>query len=69
MSRRVVITGMGVVSPIGTGLQKFWNGLLSGANGVDVLKAFDVTNYNSKMAAEVKDFNCEEFIDKKDAKR
>jgi 3-oxoacyl-[acyl-carrier-protein] synthase II len=69
MSRRVVITGMGVVSPIGTGLQKFWNGLITGANGVDVLKAFDVTNYSSKMAAEVKDFNCEEFIDKKDAKR
>lgn len=69
MARRVVITGMGVVSPIGTGLEKFWNGLLSGANGVDVLKAFDVTNYTSKMAAEVKDFNSEEFIDKKDSKR
>jgi len=69
MSRRVVITGMGVVSPIGTGLEKFWNGLLTGANGVDVVKAFDITNYSSKMAAEVKDFNCEEFIEKKDAKR
>ncbi len=69
MSRRVVITGMGVVSPIGTGLQKFWDGLLTGANGVDFVTSFDITNYSSKMAAEVKDFNCEEFIDKKDAKR
>jgi len=69
MSRRVVITGMGVVSPIGTGLQKYWDGLLAGANGVDFLKAFDVTNYSSKMAAEVKDFNCEDFVEKKEAKR
>ncbi len=69
MSRRVVITGMGVVSPIGTGLRKFWDGLLTGANGVDFVTSFDITNYSSKMAAEVKDFNCEEFIDKKDAKR
>jgi len=69
MARRVVITGMGVVSPIGTGLDKFWNGLLSGANGIDVLKAFDISSYSSKMAAEVKDFNSEEFIDKKDSKR
>jgi len=69
MSRRVVITGMGVVSPVGTGLLKFWDGLLTGANGVDFVTSFDITNYSSKMAAEVKDFNCEEFIDKKDAKR
>jgi 3-oxoacyl-[acyl-carrier-protein] synthase II len=60
---------MGVVSPIGTGLSKFRDGLMTGANGVDFVTSFDIANYSSKMAAEVKDFNCEEFIDKKDAKR
>ncbi len=69
MARRVVITGMGVVSPVGHGLSKYWNAILNGENGVDLVKSFDVTNYTSKMAAEVKDFNCEDYFDKKDAKR
>ncbi|MEZ7891841.1 MAG: beta-ketoacyl-ACP synthase II [Candidatus Wallbacteria bacterium] len=69
MVRRVVITGFGVVSPIGCGLETFWNGLLNGANGIDVVTTFDVTNYTSKMAAEVKNFNPEEYIEKRECKR
>jgi 3-oxoacyl-[acyl-carrier-protein] synthase II len=67
--RRVVITGMGVVSPIGIGLQEYWKGLVEGRNGVDLITHFDTTKFDTKFAAEVKNFNPEDYIDKKSARR
>ena len=71
MKRRVVVTGIGVVSPVGTGVQKFWENLTKGVSGVDRIKSFDPDEYNLsvKIAAEVKDFKPEEFMDRKEAKK
>src|SRR5213592_3002229 len=55
--RRVVVTGLGVVSPLGQQMDAFWNNLLAGQCGIDKITAFDVSNYDCKIAAEVKDFN------------
>jgi len=63
--QRVVTTGLGVVTPIGVGLGEFWKGLKEGKNGVSRVTHFDPSDFPSKMAAEVRDFNPEEFIDRK----
>jgi 3-oxoacyl-[acyl-carrier-protein] synthase II len=63
--KRIVITGMGVVTPVGIGVDAYWNSLINGVSGVDYVKAFDVTKYPTKIAAEIKNFNPEDFIDKK----
>ena len=52
--RRVVVTGMGAVTAIGVGLNEFWEGLITGRNGVDLITRFDTTNFETKFAAEVK---------------
>ncbi len=67
--RRVVITGMGMVSPLGTGVQKTWNALIQGRSGVGRITKFDATGYETKIAAEVKDFVPENFMDKKEIRR
>lgn len=69
MENRVVITGMGAITPLGNNVKDFWNGLKEGKCGVDFIKAFDTENFKSKLAAEVKDFNPEDVIDKREAKR
>jgi 3-oxoacyl-[acyl-carrier-protein] synthase II len=66
---RVVVTGLGVVTPIGIGLPDFWAGLLAGKNGVSRLTAFDVSAFPSNMAAQVRDFDPERWIDHKSAAR
>ncbi len=68
MNRRVVVTGAGLVTPIGTGLQKTWEGLCAGRSGIDLISRFDTTEYAVQIAAEVKDFEVERFIDQKVAK-
>jgi 3-oxoacyl-[acyl-carrier-protein] synthase II len=67
--RRVVITGIGVVSPIGIGKDVFWKNIVNGVCGIDNLTHFDTTDFKVKLAAQVNDFNPEDFIDKKDVKR
>lgn len=67
--RRVVVTGLGALTPIGNNLNEFWEGLISGRNGVDLITKFDAGNFASKIAAEVKNFNPEDYLDKKDIKR
>lgn len=67
--RRVVITGMGVVTPIGIGLQDFWQGLMEGRNGVELITKFDTSKFDTKFAAEVKNFDPLNYLDKKAAKR
>ncbi len=69
MSKRVVVTGIGVISPVGVGKENFWNSIKEGQSGVDLITRFDTQDYPVKIAAEVKDFNAAEYIDKKDAKR
>jgi len=69
MSRRVVITGLGVVTALGHDLDTFWNNLMSGRSGVSLIESFDVSDYPTKIAASVKEFHPEEFIDKRDLRR
>jgi len=71
MKRRVVITGIGAVTPLGTGVKKFWENLVKGVSGVDYIKSFNPDDYGIpvKIAAEVKDFNPEEYMDKKEARK
>lgn len=67
--RRVVITGLGVVSPIGCGKDDYWNALAAGKNGVGPITLFDTEGHTARIAAEVKDFNAEQWMDKKEARR
>ena len=67
--RRVVVTGIGAVTPIGIGIDEFWDGLINGKNGVDLITKFDTTNFDTKFGAEVKDFDPLKFLDKKSLKR
>jgi len=67
--KRVVVTGMGVISPVGTGLDKFWHSLINGKSGIDIITRFDTCDLPTRIAGEVKDFNPEDYIDKKDLKR
>lgn len=67
--RRVVVTGLGVISPIGTGKDAYWKALREGVSGVDTVTRFDVTDFATQIAAEVKDFDPTAFVDKKEAKR
>ncbi|GAB1347953.1 beta-ketoacyl-ACP synthase II [Ignavibacteriales bacterium] len=68
-NRRVVVTGLGSVTPIGNDLHEYWDGLISGKNGVDIITHFDTTNFDTKFAAEVKNFNPELYVDFKSLKR
>ncbi len=69
MSRRVVITGLGAITPIGIGKENFLAGLREGRNGIERIQSFDPADYGSQIAAEVKNFNPDDFIDKKESKR
>ncbi len=69
MSNRVVITGLGVISPVGTGKDVFWKSLLEGKNGIDKITRFDASEYKSQIAGEVKNFDPADYMDKKEAKR
>jgi len=69
LKRRVVVTGMGMVTPLGTGVEKSWNSLIQGKSGVGRITKFDSTGFDTQIAAEVKDFAPENFIDKKEARR
>lgn len=67
--RRVVVTGVGVVSPLGTGIEKNWNALVNGQSGIGPITRFDASDFPVRIAGEVRDFNVEEYIDKKEARK
>ena len=67
--RRVVITGVGVVSPLGTGVEKNWQALMEGRSGIGLVTRFDVSDFPTRIAGEVKDFTPEDFMEKKDVKK
>lgn len=69
MERRVVVTGLGAITPIGNNVEELWDGIKSGKCGIDEITLFDTTNSKVKIAAEVKNFNPEEHFDRKTAKR
>lgn len=69
MKKRVVVTGLGAVTPVGNNIETFWNNIKNGVHGIDFIKSFDTENFKAKLAAEVKDFDPIEYIDKKEAKR
>ncbi|NIT57118.1 MAG: beta-ketoacyl-ACP synthase II, partial [Aliifodinibius sp.] len=69
MSRRVVVTGMGVVSPIGNSLNEYWENLLKGKSGADYITHFDASNHTTKFAAEVKNFSPQGIIEEKDIRK
>ena len=69
MSNRVVVTGMGVVSPIGTGKKTFLENIKAGKCGISFIESFDTENFKVKCAGEIKDFVVTDYINKKDAKR
>ncbi len=69
VNRRVVVTGLGLVTPLGTGVEKTWRNICAGKSGVDTIRRFDATDYPVQIAAEVRDFNVAEFFEPKQAKR
>lgn len=69
MKKRVVITGLGAVTPIGIGKEEYWKALLAGVSGVTKITRFDASQYTTQIAGEVKDFDPSLYIDKKEAKR
>lgn len=69
MERRVVVTGMGAITPIGNNVEDYWKGIKEGKCGIDTITKFDVSDYKVKLAAEIKDLNIEDYMDRRAAKR
>ena len=69
MRRRVVVTGMGIVCPLGNDLSSSWDGIINGRSGVDRVKQIDVTGFATQIAGEIKDFDPTRFVTAKDAKK
>ena len=67
--KRVVVTGVGAVTPIGNDAKTFWSNIKAGVNGIDYVTQFDASDMKTKIAGEVKDLDVNEFIDKKDARK
>lgn len=67
--RRVVVTGVGIISPLGTGLEKNWDALTKGTSGVGPITKFDASELPTQIAGEVTDFNADDFIEKKEQKK
>ena len=68
-NRRVVVTGLGAITPIGNNVEDFWKGIKEGICGIDEITLFDTSDFKAKLAGEVKNYNPEDFLDKKSAKR
>ena len=68
-NRRVVVTGMGAITPIGNSVEEFWSGIKEGKTGFGPITYFDTADYRCKLAAEVKDFDPTQYMDKKSARR
>ncbi len=69
MGRRVVVTGLGAITPVGNNLDKTWQALLEGRSGIDTISRFDASEYTTQIAGEVRDFDPLEFLDRKEVRR
>lgn len=67
--RRVVVTGLGALTPVGNNIQEYWNGLINGVSGAAPITHFDASKFKTQFACEVKNFNAEDFIDRKEVRR
>jgi 3-oxoacyl-[acyl-carrier-protein] synthase II len=67
--KRVVVTGLGALTPIGNNISEFWDGLISGKSGAAEIKQFDASKFKTQFACEVKNFNVEDFMDRKEARK
>ncbi len=68
-NRRVVVTGMGMLSPVGNTVEESWKALLAGQSGISLIDHFDTTDFATRFAGMVKDFNAEDYMSKKDARK
>ena len=69
MLKRVVVTGIGALTPLGNNIPEYWESLINGVSGADIIKQFDVTKFKTKFACEVKNFNPENYFDRKEARK
>lgn len=69
MRKRVFVTGIGLISPVGMTVSEYWQALIEGKNGVDYIKSFDTSHFDTKFAAEVKNFEVTNYLDRKEARR
>ena len=67
--KRVVVTGLGALTPIGNTLPEFWENLLNGVSGAGPITSFDTEKFKTKFACELKNFNVEDFLEKKEARK
>ena len=67
--KRVVVTGLGALTPIGNSLEDYWNGLIAGVSGANLISRFDASRFKTRFACELKNFNVEDHIEKKEARR
>ena len=67
--KRVVVTGMGALTPLGNNVQDYWKGLINGVPGADMITLFDATKFRTRFACEVKGFVPTDFLDKKEARK
>ena len=67
--KRVVVTGLGALTPIGNNIEQYWNSLVDGVSGAAPITRYDATKFKTRFACEVKDFNVNDFIHRKDARK
>lgn len=67
--KRVVVTGLGALTPLGNSVPEYWNGLINGVSGADFIKQFDVSKFKTKFACELKGFNPEDYFERKEARK
>ena len=67
--KRVVVTGVGALTPIGNNVSEYWNSLINGVSGAAMIKSFDTTLFKTKFACEVKGFDADAFLGRKDARK
>ena len=67
--KRVVVTGLGAITPLGKSVAEYWQGLADGVNGCDFIKQFDAAKFKTRFACEVKDFDATHYLDRKEARK
>src|SRR5208282_5901120 len=67
--KRVVVTGVGALTPVGNNLTDYWNGLINGVSGADFITLFDATKFKTRFACELKNFDPLQFLDRKEARK